>query len=157
MKRVDGLNLQIDITADAPDGSYSFEVASIRNPYSQVQNSRVTLKHLVGCQTATACDPTQNCQEIPVNLYQLADTSKLPDTVSQIERAAGMDADYVATTNGSLSIKFSPGPALPRYGGEITITIPSWYPLAGTSEAVFSFNPKTLCQVQGDTMKIENQ
>lgn len=68
-----------------------------------------------------------------------------------------MDADYIATTNGSVSIKFSPGPALPRYGGEITIMIPSWYPLASTSESVFSFNPKSICQVQSNDLVIENQ
>lgn len=89
-------------------------------------------------------------------MYGLPPTNLLAVATSSISTAEGTAANVIATTNGTLVIKVTPGLEFPKYGGEMSITIPDWYD--GGTESVFSLNPSpTICSAPDAVIKIATQ
>lgn len=119
---------------------------SIKNPFSQVQNTEISVKHYTGCGSQeTPCFDSKSCDKSLVTLYTVPETAKLAQPSSSIGPASDVAKNTVGTTNGTFTLRFLPGTEFPRYGGTLTIQLPDWFSGSDRQTGVFSLSPKTIC------------
>ena len=158
LQRTDDYSLQIKVTSDFPGEDFAFTLNSIKNPFSQVQNTEISVKHFPSCgQRETPCFDNKSCSKPLITLYSIPETAKLAQPTSSIRPAEGLATNTVATTNGTFTIKFKPGPEFPRYGGTITILLPDWFSGSDRQTGVFSLSPKTICSAPTSVFTVETQ
>lgn len=87
MERVDDNTLKLTLTAGGV-ANLIYDISSIQNPYSQVTNNVISVKHYPACNmnTQTAC--SANCEFTLTDLYTVPAVSVLPKPASTILNSA---------------------------------------------------------------------
>lgn len=144
MTKVTDEQVKVTVQAGAAaDASFSYEIASIKNPYSPVKNGDIEIQHFPGCVTTGAATPLyQGVKPSLGTQFAVSTASAGTPTATITPKASGAD-NVVATTDGNVAITLPASELLPKYGGIMLLVIPKWYEDATTT--VFNVSPKTTC------------
>ena len=136
------LKLTVTAANTASPSAFNFFIEKINNPYSQVQDNDVTIKHYPGCGTVPTDCKDSICSSPLVASYQYPDyaNGQLSDVtiesfISPNSGIANNDANYIGSTDGNWHFSMNPGSEFPKYGGQIQMSVPIWF--AGGTELVF--------------------
>jgi hypothetical protein len=111
----------------AADASYSYTVASIKNPYSPVKNGDIEIEHYPGCATTGAATPLYQGKKPTLGTqFDVSTGSVGTPTAIITPKVSGAD-NMVATTDGNIAITLPASELLPKYGGIMQLNIPKWY------------------------------
>lgn len=151
--KTNDFELKVTVKAGAvANAIFAYKVASIKNPYSAIQDVTIDIKHYPGCNTAGASTAPSTNVAISLGTQFVVSSSTMVQPTGAIS-AKTTGPNMVASRDGYFSVTMTPGEELPSYGGILVLTIPKWYVTATTT--VFNVSPKTECSsptVQGSTI-----